>query len=186
MVDGGWWMVSSSKPTSHEPPATSHAVAGNAFERKICNPKQFAERVADLERPLVFTNGVFDILHRGHVTYLAQARALGASLLLALNSDASARKLGKGDDRPINRLEDRVAVAAALESVTLVTWFEEETPLNLILAAKPEVLVKGGDWKPEAIVGAKEVKGWGGAVHSIPFAHERSTTALLQRIRGKS
>ena len=177
-------MVSSSKPTSHEPPATSHAVAGNAFERKICNPKQFAERVADLERPLVFTNGVFDILHRGHVTYLAQARALGASLLVAVNSDASARALGKGAERPVNALADRLALVAALEAVTLVTWFEQETPLELIVAAKPEVLVKGGDWKPDAIVGAKEVKSWSGKVHSIPFAHERSTTELLRRIRG--
>jgi len=136
-----------------------------------------------IKRPLVFTNGVFDLLHRGHVTYLAQARALGASLLVAVNSDASARRLGKGEGRPVTTLEDRVALVAALEAVTLVTWFEEETPLALILAAKPEVLVKGGDWKPEAIVGAKEVKSWRGAVHSIPFVHERSTTLLLQRIR---
>jgi rfaE bifunctional protein nucleotidyltransferase chain/domain len=109
---------------------------------------------------------------------------LGASLLVAVNSDASARRLGKGKGRPVNLLEDRVALVAALEAVTLVTWFEEDTPLTLILAAKPEVLAKGGDWKLDAIVGAKEVKGWGGTVHSIPFAHERSTTSLLQRIRG--
>jgi rfaE bifunctional protein nucleotidyltransferase chain/domain len=156
-----------------------------SFEAKICPPGKLAERLKPLARPLVFTNGVFDILHRGHATYLAQARALGASLLVAVNSDASARALGKGKDRPVNALEDRLALVAALEAATLVTWFEPETPLELILAAKPEVLVKGGDWKPEAIVGAKEVKGWGGAVHSIPFAHERSTTALLDRIRGK-
>jgi rfaE bifunctional protein nucleotidyltransferase chain/domain len=156
-----------------------------SFEAKICPPGKLAERLKSLARPLVFTNGVFDILHRGHATYLAQARALGAGLLVAVNSDASARALGKGKDRPVNALEDRLALVAALEAVTLVTWFEPETPLELILAAKPEVLVKGGDWKPEAIVGAKEVKGWGGAVHSIPFAHERSTTALLDRIRGK-
>lgn len=155
------------------------------FERKICAPGELATRLNSLPRPLVFTNGVFDILHRGHVTYLAQARALGASLMVALNSDASARKLGKGDDRPVNALEDRLALMSALEPVSLVTWFEDDTPLKLILAAKPEVLVKGGDWKPEAIVGAKEVKSWDGAVHSIPFAHQRSTTALLARIRGK-
>ncbi len=136
-----------------------------------------------LRRPLVFTNGVFDILHRGHVTYLAQARALGASLLVAVNSDASARKLGKGAGRPVNALEDRVALVAALEAVTLVTWFGEETPLGLIIAVRPDVLVKGGDWKPEAIVGAKEVAGWGGAVRSLPFAHERSTSSLIERIR---
>lgn len=154
-----------------------------AFESKICPPPALAERLKSLKRPLVFTNGVFDILHRGHVTYLAQARALGASLLVAVNSDASARKLGKGAGRPVNALEDRVALVAALEAVTLVTWFGEETPLALILAVRPDVLVKGGDWKPEAIVGAKEVAGWGGAVRSLPFAHERSTSSLIERIR---
>ena len=161
-------------------------MSGVPFEAKICPPAGLGARLKTLKRPLVFTNGVFDILHRGHVTYLAQARALGASLLVAVNSDASARKLGKGEDRPVNALEDRAALVAALEAVTLVTWFEQETPLELILAAKPDVLVKGGDWKPDAIVGAREVKGWGGAVHSVPFEHERSTTALLQRIRRES
>jgi rfaE bifunctional protein nucleotidyltransferase chain/domain len=165
---------------------TTHAVSGLPFEAKICPPAELAARVASLPRPLVFTNGVFDIVHRGHVTCLAQSRAFGASLLLALNSDASARQLGKGDGRPVNPLEDRLAVVAALEAVTLVTWFEEETPLELILAIKPDVLVKGGDWKPEEIVGAAEVRGWGGKVHSIPFVHERSTTDLLARIRRKS
>ena len=161
-------------------------MAALLFESKICAPQQLAARLKSLNRPLVFTNGVFDILHRGHVTYLAQARALGASLIVAANSDASARSLGKGDDRPVNALEDRVAVLAALEMVTLVTWFEEETPLKLIQAVKPDVLVKGGDWKPESIVGATEVKGWGGAVHSIPLVPGRSTTSVIQRIRGKS
>jgi D-glycero-beta-D-manno-heptose 1-phosphate adenylyltransferase len=159
--------------------------ASPTFESKICDPRELSARVAGLKRPLVFTNGVFDILHRGHVTYLAQARALGASLIVAANSDTSARRLGKGDDRPVNVLEDRVAVLAALEPVTLVTWFEEDTPLKLIQAVKPEVLVKGGDWKPEAIVGSKEVKGWGGAVHSIPLVPGRSTTSVIERIRGK-
>ena len=157
-----------------------------AFEAKICNPGDLASRLKTLPRPLVFTNGVFDILHRGHATYLAQARALGASLMVAVNSDTSARKLGKGKDRPVNALEDRLALVAALEAVTLVTWFERETPLELILAAKPEVLVKGGDWKPDAIVGAKEVQGWGGAVRSIPLVAGRSTTSLITRIRGQS
>lgn len=155
------------------------------FEAKLCAPAQLARRVAALARPLVFTNGVFDILHRGHVTYLAQARALGASLLVAANSDASARRLGKGEDRPINRLEDRAAVLAALQAVDLVTWFDEDTPLALVLACRPDVLVKGGDWKPEAIVGAPEVRAWGGAVHAIPFQFERSTTATLNKIRGR-
>jgi len=153
------------------------------LEAKLCEPAQLAGRVMALARPLVFTNGVFDILHRGHVTYLAQARALGASLVVAANSDASARRLGKGEDRPINPLEDRMAVLAALQAVDLVTWFDEDTPLALILACRPDVLVKGGDWKPEAIVGAKEVVSWGGSVHSIPFEFERSTTATLKRIR---
>ena len=154
-----------------------------AFENKICSPAQLRERLAAMSRPLVFTNGVFDILHRGHVTYLAEARAKGESLLVALNSDASAKRLGKAGDRPINRLEDRMAVVAALQSVDLVTWFEDDTPLALILACRPEILVKGGDWKPEAMVGAKEVSGWGGSAHSIPFQHEKSTSSLLERIR---
>src|SRR5260221_8426273 len=154
-----------------------------ASERKIGAPPRLAARVAVLARPLVFTNGVFDILHRGHVTYLAQARALGASLVVALNSDASARRLGKGDDRPINALDDRVAVVAALEAVSIVTWFDEDTPLARILECRPEHLVKGGDWAPERIVGAAEVATWGGRVHSIPFRHDRSTTRLLSLIR---
>lgn len=153
------------------------------FEQKICTRDNFIERAAGLQRPLVFTNGCFDVLHRGHVTYLAQARNLGASLIVGVNTDASVRRQGKGNDRPINNEGDRMAVLAALESVSLVVPFDEDTPLNLILACKPDVLVKGGDWKPENIVGAKEVKGWGGAVHSIPFIHERSTTALLEKIR---
>jgi rfaE bifunctional protein nucleotidyltransferase chain/domain len=153
------------------------------FEAKLCAPAQLAHRIAAIARPLVFTNGVFDILHRGHVTYLAGARALGASLVVAANSDASARRLGKGEDRPINRLDDRAAVLAALQAVDLVTWFDDDTPLALILACRPDVLVKGGDWKPAAIVGAREVIAWGGAVHSIPFQFERSTTATLTRIR---
>jgi rfaE bifunctional protein nucleotidyltransferase chain/domain len=131
----------------------------------------------------VFTNGCFDILHRGHVTYLAQARALGAAMVVALNSDASVRRLGKGEDRPVNCLEDRLALVAALQSVDLVTWFDEDMPLARVLEARPDVLVKGGDWAVERIVGATEVLGWGGTVHSIPFMHERSTTALLGRIR---
>lgn len=153
------------------------------FEAKLCDPAKLADRIAALARPLVFTNGVFDILHRGHITYLAQARALGASLLVAVNGDASARRLGKGEDRPINRLEDRMAVLAALQSTDLVTWFDEDTPLALILACRPDVLVKGGDWKPEAMVGAKEVIVRGGTVHSIPFLHQLSTTATLNKIR---
>ncbi|MFO1206127.1 MAG: D-glycero-beta-D-manno-heptose 1-phosphate adenylyltransferase [Burkholderiales bacterium] len=155
-----------------------------AFEDKICDPSRLPATLDRLTRPLVFTNGCFDILHRGHVTYLAQARALGASLLVAVNTDASVTRQNKGEDRPINRLADRVAVLAALEALTLVTWFDEDTPLELILRCRPDVLVKGGDWPLERIVGANEVRGWGGSVHAIPFLHERSTTSVLARIRG--
>ena len=154
-----------------------------AFEAKVCTPGDLARRAAALPHPVVFTNGVFDILHRGHVTYLAQARALGASLIVGVNSDASVRRLGKGDDRPINGEADRMAVLAALECVSLVTCFAGDTPIEAILAARPDVLVKGGDWAVDRIVGAAEVRGWGGSVHSIPFLFERSTTATLAKVR---
>jgi len=154
-----------------------------AFEAKLCAAGEMAARVERLPRPLVFTNGCFDILHRGHVTYLAQARALGASLVVGVNSDASVRRLGKGDDRPLNVLADRMALLAALESVSLLTGFDEDTPLELIRQVRPDILVKGGDWRPERIVGADAVLAWGGRVVSIPFLHERSTTALLEKIR---
>ncbi len=154
-----------------------------AYEQKICPPAELADAVRRLARPLVFTNGVFDVLHRGHATYLAEARAFGANLVVALNSDTSVRRLGKGPDRPINPLEDRLAVVAALESVSLATWFDQDTPLDLILACHPDVLVKGGDWPVDKIVGGCEVEGWGGKVHSIPFQFDRSTTALVTRIR---
>ena len=154
-----------------------------AFEAKITAPADLAGCVALLPRPLVFTNGCFDILHRGHVTYLAQARSLGASLMVAANTDDSVRRLGKGDNRPVNPLADRIALLAALECVSLVTWFDEDTPLQRILACRPDVLVKGGDWPVERIVGYREVIGWGGSVHSIPFVHERSTTSLMDKIR---
>ncbi len=153
------------------------------FESKCCDPARLASHIAALPRPLVFTNGCFDILHRGHVTYLAQARALGASLIVAVNSDASVKRLGKGDDRPVNTLDDRMAVLAALECVSLVTLFEEDTPLARILETRPDILVKGGDWPVEKIVGYREVVEWGGTVHSIPFIHQRSTTALMEKIR---
>jgi rfaE bifunctional protein nucleotidyltransferase chain/domain len=155
-----------------------------SFESKFCAPGELMVRAKLLDRDRVFTNGVFDVLHRGHVTYLAEARALGSSLIVALNSDASVRRLGKGDDRPINVLEDRMAVIASLECVSLVTWFEEDTPLQRILEAHPDVLVKGGDWPLDQIVGGAEVTAWGGSVHAIAFQFERSTTATLAKIRG--
>ena len=158
---------------------------------KLDNPKLLTLAQAVAERAklraagkdLVLTNGVFDLLHRGHVSYLARARALGASLVVGVNADDSVRRLGKGDDRPINVCADRMALLAALESVDRVVAFEEDTPLALILAMRPEVLVKGGDWAPERIVGAEQVRAWGGSVHAIAFEHERSTTAMLARIR---
>ena len=165
-------------------PDTMDSYPRPQFEAKRCHNGDIAQRAAQLPRPLVFTNGVFDLLHRGHVTYLAQARALGASLLVAVNSDASVQRLGKGPDRPINALADRMAVLAALEAVSVVTWFDDDTPLALIKLTKPDVLVKGGDWAADKIVGAAEVKNWHGAVHSIPFIHERSTTETLKKIRG--
>ena len=160
---------------SHYPPP--------AFETKIAAPETLSARLDQLPRPLVFTNGCFDILHRGHVTLLAQARTLGASMIVALNSDASVRRLGKGDNRPVNALADRLAVMAALECVSLVTWFDEDTPIERIRECRPDVLVKGGDWPVEKIVGNLEVAGWGGKAVSIPFIHQKSTTSLLEKIR---
>ncbi|XXQ68075.1 adenylyltransferase/cytidyltransferase family protein [Neisseriaceae bacterium B1] len=156
-----------------------------AFEQKIIAPEDLAQKLADLPRPLVFTNGCFDILHRGHVTYLAQARTLGACMILALNTDASVKRQGKGDDRPINSLENRAAVAASLESVDIVTWFDSDTPANLIELIQPNILVKGGDWQPENIIGALETIARGGSVHSIPFLHQTSTTKTLAKIRSE-
>ena len=136
-----------------------------------------------IHRPLVFTNGVFDILHRGHVTYLEESRKMGKTLLVALNSDKSTKKLNKGQDRPINTLEDRLSIIAALESVSYVTWFENETPLSVIRVCKPDILVKGGDWDLDHIVGADIVKSSGGTVVSIPFKFQRSTSKILKKIR---
>ena len=155
-----------------------------AFERKLLEPQTAGRMRAGLARPLVFTNGVFDVLHRGHATYLDRAKALGNALMVALNSDPSARRLGKGADRPVNPLADRMALVAALEAVDYVTWFDEDTPLALIETIRPEVLVKGGDWPVEQIVGAREVAGWGGRAVSIAFEYQRSTTELISRIRG--
>ncbi len=134
-------------------------------------------------RPLVFTNGCFDILHRGHIAYLQAAAKFGATLLVALNSDASVKRLNKDESRPINALQDRLALVAALGCVDAVYHFNDDTPLQLILGCKPDVLVKGGDWPIDQIVGCQEVQSWGGQCHSIAFEFERSTTALLNKIR---
>ena len=139
--------------------------------------------INDLPRPLVFTNGCFDILHRGHTTYLEQARNLGAALVVGVNTDASVKRQNKGDDRPVNSLEDRMAVLASLACIDAVVSFDDDTPYDLINTVLPDHLVKGGDWKVEDIVGGDIVTAHGGQVHSIPFEHDRSTTALLERIR---
>jgi len=156
------------------------------FERKILTRDACVQRVQSgaVARPLVFTNGVFDLLHRGHVTYLDQAAQLGATLVVAINTDASVRRLGKGDDRPLNTESDRAALLAALASVALVTRFEEDTPLELIAQLRPDVIVKGGDYDMDALPESALVRSWGGKALAIPFAHARSTTALLRRIRG--
>lgn len=153
------------------------------FETKMCARADLAARVAALPKPVVMTNGVFDILHRGHVTYLAQARALGASLVVAANTDASVKRLGKGDDRPLNNCEDRMALLAALESVSLVVPFDEDTALEAVLQARPEIYAKGGDYDMTAIPEGKAVLAYGGKAVAIDFAHDRSTTKLLAKVR---
>jgi rfaE bifunctional protein nucleotidyltransferase chain/domain len=153
------------------------------FEKKICTRAELKQRVAQLPKPVVLTNGVFDILHRGHVTYLAQAREQGASLVVAANTDASVRRLGKGGDRPINACEDRMAILAALESVSLVVSFDENTALEVVQEARPDVYVKGGDYDMRAIPEGKAVLAYGGKAVAIDFEHDRSTTALLSKVR---
>ncbi len=156
------------------------------LQQKIYSPGPqagFDEWISGFDRPVVFTNGVFDILHRGHVACLQSAAALGVSLVVGINSDASAKRLGKGPGRPLNTTADRATVLAALECVDGVVSFDQDTPLELILKIKPEALVKGGDWKIEDIVGGREVQNWGGSVHSIRFEHPFSTTSLIEKIR---
>jgi D-glycero-beta-D-manno-heptose 1-phosphate adenylyltransferase len=157
-------------------------VSRPGFLDKIALREDAALRVAALPKPVVFTNGVFDVLHRGHVTYLAQARALGESLVLALNTDASARRLGKGPNRPLNNEQDRAAMVAALASVSLVTWFDEDTPEKLIGILKPDILVKGGDYDMRTLPETKIVESYGGKAMAIAFVDGYSTTALVNRI----
>ncbi len=155
-----------------------------SFLDKLCAPAELAARVARLARPVVLTNGVFDILHRGHVSCLAQARALGASLVVGLNSDASARGLGKGPGRPLNAEADRACVLAALESVSLVVLFDEATPVELLQRVRPQLYVKGGDYDIETLEETRWVRSWGGDARALAFVDGYSTTALVGRIRG--
>ncbi len=154
------------------------------FARKVVAAAKVRGR--DWPRPLVFTNGVFDVLHRGHILYLAAARELGAALLVAVNSDASARQLGKGPERPLNRQGDRLLVVAALESVSLVTIFEEPTPCELLERCWPDIYVKGGDYDVEQLEETRLMRTWGGRSVAIPFVQGYSTSALVERIRGGS
>jgi rfaE bifunctional protein nucleotidyltransferase chain/domain len=156
------------------------------FENKICSRADLVARIERLPKPVVLTNGVFDILHRGHVTYLAQARALGGSLVVAVNTDASVKRLGKGDDRPLNCCADRMAVLAALESVSLVVEFDEDTALQVVQQARPEIYAKGGDYDMAAIAEGQAVTAYGGRAVAIDFQHDRSTTKLLSKVRSTS
>jgi len=155
------------------------------FFQKLIPRAELAPVVARLRREgrLVFTNGVFDVLHRGHVTYLARARALGAHLVVGLNTDASARRLGKGPDRPLNTEQDLAVVMAALASVSVVTWFDEHTPESLIAQIRPDLIVKGGDYDMARLPETALVRSWGGEALAIPFVDGYSTTALVKRIR---
>jgi rfaE bifunctional protein nucleotidyltransferase chain/domain len=158
-------------------------VSDPAFLAKIVSRQEAVARMAALPGPVVFTNGVFDVLHRGHVTYLANARAVGGSLVVALNTDASARRLGKGPDRPLNNQEDRAVVIAALASVSLVTWFDEDTPVQLLSELRPHVYVKGGDYDMRKLAETALVEGYGGRALAIAFVDGYSTTKLVTRIK---
>lgn len=155
------------------------------YADRIATRADALARIAQLPRPLVMTNGVFDLLHRGHVAYLEAARALGAALVVAVNSDASVKRLDKGADRPLNTLDDRMAVLAALAAVDLVVPFDDDTPRDVIVAAMPDVLVKGGDYTAETTAGAAEVIAHGGRFVAVPFAFDRSTSSLVERIRAR-
>ena len=163
-------------PTKQTPPA---------FLEKICPRADLPQALAHLPRPWVFTNGVFDVLHRGHVVYLAQARALGGSLIVALNTDASARRLGKGDDRPLNNEADRAIVMASQQAVSLVTWFDDNTPEQLLADIRPDILVKGGDYDMAKLPETALVQSWGGRALALPFVQGYSTTRLVERIRAR-
>ena len=154
--------------------------------QKMSSRADALQRISLLPRPVVFTNGVFDVLHRGHVSYLANARALGGSLVVGLNTDASARRLGKASDRPLNNQQDRAVLLSALEAVSLVTWFDEDTPIELIRELRPDVLVKGGDYDMDKLAETALVKSYGGKALALPFVDGYSTTALVNKIRQAS
>lgn len=156
------------------------------MQTKLIESGELESRVASLDRPLVFTNGVFDILHVGHVDYLARARLMGRSLLVAVNSDQSAQGLGKGPGRPLNRAIDRARVLAALECVTAVVIFDEHTPCALVQRCRPDIYVKGGDYDMDALEEARIVRSWGGTAVAMPFVSGYSTTSLVDRIRRES
>ena len=161
------------------------APAPRTRKSKILSPQALARVLAHARKNgqrVVYTNGCYDILHTGHVTLLENARRLGDVLVVALNADASVRRL-KGPSRPINGLKDRLQVMAAVESVDYVTWFTEDTPLKSILKLHPDVLVKGGDWKIPQIIGAREVLDWGGKVYSLKLVPGRSTTRIIEKSR---
>ena len=159
------------------------------FLQKICPRAELQTQLADLPKPWIFTNGVFDVLHRGHVVYLAQARALAdegrGSLIVALNTDASVRRLGKGDDRPLNNEMDRAILMASQEAVSLVTWFAEDTPVEIIGEIRPDILVKGGDYDMSKLPETALVESWGGYAVALPFVEGYSTTALVKKIRAQ-
>ncbi|GAC1411032.1 MAG: D-glycero-beta-D-manno-heptose 1-phosphate adenylyltransferase [Burkholderiaceae bacterium] len=154
-----------------------------SFEKKLCATDDFMARIAELPKPVVMTNGVFDILHRGHVTYLAQARALGASLVVAVNTDTSVRRLGKGDERPLNTCTDRMAVLAALEAVSLVVSFDGDTATDIVSMGRPQIYTKGGDYAMPEIPEGRAVLAYGGQAIAIDFEYDRSTTRLLEKVR---
>jgi len=151
--------------------------------RTISSSKELIQDLKSLGHKIVFTNGCFDILHLGHITYLEQAKAKGDILIVGLNSDASVKRL-KGAERPIKDEQSRASILAALSSVDLVIVFEEDTPIDLISAVVPDVLVKGGDYKKENIVGANFVEEYGGKVEIIPFLEGHSSTDLINKLNG--
>ena len=155
----------------------------NYTDKIIQSRKRLGELISTIARPLVFTNGCFDILHVGHVDYLNRSAQLGNFLLVAVNSDESVRRLEKGVSRPYNTLDERMQVLAALACGDCVVPFDEDTPINLIKLVNPDHLVKGGDWEKKNMVGKEYVREQGGQLHSLPFSYPNSTTKLISKIQ---